>query len=113
MGCLYSTGCDGEVIGAVPWTWEVSIAGQTQTQLSEQTWRGMHVIMMCTCGESMRTELLYTTRSKIAEIRANLDQRRANAAEKTGKRGAAIVIFALLLRSRAMRFVGQKRRVFS
>ena len=61
----------------------------------------------------MRTELLYTTRSKIAEIRANLEPRQANAAEKTGKRGAAIVIFALLLRSRAMRFVGQKRRVVS
>jgi hypothetical protein len=88
---------------------------QVKPKLSSQSklWRGMHVIMMCTCGESMRTELLYTTRSKIAEIRANLDQRRANAAEKTGKRGAAIVIFALLLRSRAMRFVRQKRRVFS
>ena len=87
MRSPYSRGFAGHVICIASWELEQSQTEQGQTQKSEQTWSGMRMIMMCTCGVSMRTELLYTARSKIAEIRANLDPRRANAAEKTGKKG--------------------------
>ena len=70
------------------------------------------MVKACTCGVKMHVELLYTPRSKSAAIRPTLDPWRANAAEKMGKGGAAIMLFRLSwLRVRCV-LVGQKRRVF-
>ena len=71
------------------------------------------MVKACTCGVKMNVELLYTPRSKSAAIRPTLDPWRANAAEKMGKGGAAIMLFRLSwLRVRCV-LVAQKREGFS